>query len=112
MSGSSTSAVEDLLKSTAAIGVAGLALGRMKARSRSLSRSTISAGISVPSSSRILTSLTCVSILYSSDTRRYSSAGSTDESASTVKPDGIDNRAGEVLLGFRSDWRSVRRKVV
>src|SRR5437867_1984196 len=89
---SNTWAGEDLAKSTAVIGLAGLLLGRMNARSRSLSRKIISEGMSVPSCNRILKSLTsdCTLYLeYSSGIMRWSiSLGSHAESASTVRPDG------------------------
>src|SRR6266851_5426281 len=89
---SNTSAGEDLAKSTAVIGLGGLVLGRMKARSRSLSRKIISAGMSVPSCNSILKSLTsdCTLYLeYSSGIMRCSiSLGSHAESDRTVRPEG------------------------
>src|SRR5213596_1508537 len=95
MTWSRTWAVADLLKSSAIIALAGLVTGRTKAKSRSLSRRTMSAGNSVPSSSRSFTSLNSVSILNfmsSSDMPAIMlwsmSPGSQEESASTVRPDG------------------------
>src|SRR5947207_589806 len=95
---SSTCARADLARSIAGMGAGGLVLGRMNARSRSLSRKTTSAGISVPSSSRILTSLNSVSILNGTPLSPSSpdipammlwimSPGSQAERASTVSPE-------------------------
>src|SRR6266446_4292304 len=94
MTWSRTWALPELAKSRDGIGVAGLVLGRMKAKSRSLSRRTTSAGNSAPSSKRILTSPNSVSILNLGSSSPASpkklcimSPGSMPESDRMVRPE-------------------------